>query len=79
MFIGVNNKGVVIKTKEDQDKIVKALNHMYYELDYINKSTSILLRDCKFDDFTRNRIEMLNSSSQEGQKWFRVATKVIDN
>lgn len=76
MFIGTNNKGVIVLTKKDYDSLMLALDRMGSELDYIEKSTSVLLVDCKFDDYTRSRVELLNSSSREGLKWRGIADRV---
>ena len=76
MFIGTGNKGVVVISKKDFNILMSSKAHMGYELDYVEKATDVLLRDCRFDDFTRNRIEILNSSSREGLKWLRIADEV---
>jgi len=78
MFVGTGNIGIVVISKKDFDILMSAKSHMGYELDYVEKSTSVLLKDCNFDNFTRTRIEILNSSSKEGLKWLKVAEGVED-
>lgn len=76
MYIGTGGKGVVVLSKKDFDILMNSKAHMGYELDYVEKSTSVLLRDCQFDDFTRGRIESLNYSSREGLKWLKISEDV---